>query len=73
MPTTNGYWEVDKQYAPRTEYWDTITTLTGIPTIHFEDYPELSGFECPDASHLDVTDTVQFTESFTKLVKGVLE
>lgn len=72
MPTSNGYWSADQRYAPKSEYWDQITPRTGIPTIHFADHPQLSQFDCPDSSHLDVSDTVEFTEQLARLFANQL-
>ena len=57
---------------PRGSYWDRIGPLTGAPTIHFADYPELSVFQCPDGSHLDAPDARQFSRELARILKSVL-
>ena len=57
---------------PREDYWDRIGPLTGASTIHFADYPELSVFQCPDGSHLDGPDALQFTRKLGRILERVL-
>lgn len=73
MPTTDGYWDIDEEAVPKKKFWDQITDATGIPTIHFRDYPELMEFDCPDASHLDWSDAPKFTQKLSKILKAKLE
>src|SRR6266513_1613440 len=42
---------VDRE-TPRAGIWDRVIKETGAPGIYYEDYPELSGFNCPEWSHL---------------------
>ena len=37
---------------PREVYWDRLAAHSRALAIHFEDYPHLAGFQCPDGSHL---------------------
>ena len=39
------------------------------PAIHFEDYPGLSGYDCPDGSHLDVRDARKFTRALVRILR----
>jgi hypothetical protein len=73
MPTTDEHWEIDEATAPKAGYWDRITELSGIPTVHFMDYPQLRSYECPDTSHLDATDAHEFTRHLAMIVKAKLE
>jgi hypothetical protein len=41
---------------------------TSAVTIHFEDDDFLSGFKCPDGSHLDVSDARRFTGDVLKIM-----
>lgn len=73
MPTTDEHWRMDEEDVPKALYWDLITARSGIASIHFKDYPELSSFDCPDTSHLDWIDASNFTRSFASILKGYLE
>ncbi len=73
MPTTGEHWSMDNDSARKEFFWDQITELTDIPTIHFRDYPELMAFDCPDTSHLDTTDAPEFTRRLSRILKRKLE
>lgn len=72
MPTTGAHWQVDERMAPKATYWDTLEGLTGIPTLHFLDYPALSKFDCPDTSHLDARDVTEFTRTLSQIFRTKL-
>ena len=55
--------ELENQFSPRDKTWDLMLQVTGAPGIHFEDHPELAGFECPEWSHLTAQDAVSFTQA----------
>jgi hypothetical protein len=44
----------------------------GAPGIHFEDHPQLAGFDCPEWSHLTSADAVQFTATLMPLLENAL-
>lgn len=69
MPTTGKHWQVDQELAPKHIFWDRLEELTGIPSIHFQDNPELSKFDCPDTSHLDARDVPEFTRALGKIIQ----
>lgn len=73
MPITGGMWERENARFPRELYWDRIEPLTGIRTIHFLDDPVMAQFNCPDGSHLDVSDSPAFTRRLALLLRDVLE
>ncbi|MBN1763648.1 MAG: hypothetical protein JW860_00165 [Sedimentisphaerales bacterium] len=59
--TTDEHFRLDQKYYPRKEYWDSLAQYTQAHTIHFQDVPALTQFECPDTSHLDRRDAPRFT------------
>ena len=63
FPETGEHWRMSESHYPKHEYWDHLAELTGAPTIHFRDVPDLATFECPDTSHLDYRDTYAFTNT----------
>lgn len=69
LPTTGERWPLDEKIYPK-KYWDRLHEWSGALTIHFKDYPELSGFECPDTSHLDALDAPIFTRNLARIVKA---
>jgi hypothetical protein len=64
LPTSGLVQEVDARRFPRPLYWDRVTATSGARTVHWQDYPTLSGFTCPDGSHLDQRHVAAFTDAF---------
>jgi hypothetical protein len=64
LPTEGEHRVLDERYYPKREYWDQLADETDLTMIHFEDVPSLTGFECPDTSHIDQRDTDRFTNAF---------
>jgi hypothetical protein len=70
LPSTEGVRETERKTVPRPLFWERILHETGAPGIHFEDYPELSGFECPEWSHLNGEDAAEYTRRFARILKA---
>ncbi len=67
FPSTGGLRQLENKITPRAAYWDRVLETTGAPGIHFEDYPELKGFDCPEWSHLTKKDATKFTSLLVPL------
>ncbi|HXD40315.1 MAG TPA: hypothetical protein VN649_07115 [Ramlibacter sp.] len=63
MPTSGLIQEADSRRFPRPLYWDRVVATTSATTIHWQDHAALSGFVCPDGSHLDKRDVAAFTNA----------
>ncbi len=46
---------------PRARFWDSLVVVSGYKSYHFEDYPSLKDFNCPEDSHLSGPDGDKFT------------
>ncbi len=68
-PSSGPLLELEKRLTPRSKFWDRILQETGAPGIHFEDYPELRDFTCPEWSHLSATDSVEYSKRLVALMK----
>lgn len=69
-PPSNGeYYAFEQKVMPRAWTWDVLLQRTGIPGIHFEDYPQLQGGELPEWSHLTAADARRFTVALAPLVE----
>ena len=53
---------LEDRLNPRGHEWDRLLKETGAPGIYYEDYPELSSFVCPEWSHLNAGDSVEFSK-----------
>lgn len=67
FPSTGGLRELELKMWPREAYWDRLIAETGAPGIYFEDHPGLSGFNCPEWSHLTRADAVTFTRQLAPI------
>jgi hypothetical protein len=63
LPTSGFVQEADARRFPRRLYWDRVVATTSARTVHWQDYPALSSFTCPDGSHLDQRDEAAFTNA----------
>jgi len=72
MPTSGPRWPYDEEMFPRRQFWNTIQKTSGVETVHFKDYSGLSGFDCPDYSHLDAHDIGRFTSNLGRILKGIM-
>jgi hypothetical protein len=62
FPMSGALKKLEDEQTPRAQTWDPLVQQTGVPGIYFEDFPELSGFQCPEWSHLSAGDSVEFTK-----------
>lgn len=67
-PSTGPYLDYDNRLFPRASSWDVLLAKSGVPGIHFEDYPELQGLELPEWSHLAYADAKKFTAALHAIV-----
>jgi hypothetical protein len=70
LPSTGGVLELETRLNPRAQFWDRILEETGAPGIYFEDFPELTGFSCPEWSHLNAHDATEYTRRFARILRA---
>ncbi len=73
FPSSGGVLAKEEADMPRELTWDALLAVTGAPGIHFQDYPQLASFECPEWSHLSSADSVELTRRLMPLVKPLLK
>lgn len=69
MPSVGVVRRLEAATWPRREFWDRLADRLAVPFVHFEDFPELSAFDCPDGSHLGAADAKAFTAALVKILK----
>jgi hypothetical protein len=69
LPSTGELRALENKHTPRSKVWDRLLQTTAAPGIHFEDYPQLTGFDCPEWSHLNKKDAAEFTRRLIPLFK----
>jgi len=73
LPVSGGLKQLEDQTTPRAKIWEPLLQRTTAPGIHFEDYPELAGFNCPEWSHLSAGDSVEFTKRLAPHLRAALK
>jgi len=68
-PSSGPYWMAEQKGFPREKYWNRLLAETNCPGIHFDDYPSMDHFICPEWSHLAPKDAVSFTENFVPILE----
>ena len=67
MPSNGLVREIERKRFPRRLFWNYLVKRVSAETIHFEDYPSLKYFICPDGSHLDYRDRINFTTALVEI------
>ncbi len=68
-PSNGAYYAFEQKHLPRAGTWDLLLRRTGAPGIHFEDYPQLQGYDLPEWSHLSASEADRFTAALVPLVE----
>jgi hypothetical protein len=64
---------LEDRLNPRAREWERLLRETGAPGIYYEDYPELSSFICPEWSHLNAGDSVEFSKRLVPHLRAALQ
>src|SRR5204863_1212904 len=73
FPHTGGLKELEDRITPREKTWDPLLKMTGAPGIYYSDFPDLSGFNCPEWSHLSAGDSVEFSKRLVPHLRAALK
>ena len=73
FPHSGDLKTLEDRETPRAGIWDRVIKDTGAPSIYYEDYPELSGFNCPEWSHLSAGDSVEFSKRLVPHLRKALQ
>jgi hypothetical protein len=68
MPSNGEYLAYENREFPRERSWTALLAATGAPGIHFEDHPELQGYEMPEWSHMKHSEAERFTAALYGVV-----
>jgi hypothetical protein len=72
LPVSGELKVLEDRTTPRSQIWDRVMKNTAAPGIYFEDFPELSGFNCPEWSHLSAGDSVEFSKRLVPHLRAAL-
>jgi hypothetical protein len=70
LPSSGEYLAYERSKFPRAQTWDRLLATTGAPGIHFEDYPQLQGYELPEWSHMTYAEATRFTPVLYDLIRS---
>ena len=73
FPHSGELKKLEDRLSPREKTWDPLIKSTGAPGIYYSDFPELSGFNCPEWSHLSAGDSVEFTKRLVPHLRTALQ
>lgn len=73
FPHSGELKKLEDRLSPREKTWDPLIKSTGVPGIYYSDFPELSGFNCPEWSHLSAGDSVEFTRRLVPHLRTALQ
>ncbi|UEG48674.1 hypothetical protein LK994_08495 [Ferruginibacter lapsinanis] len=68
-PSSGGFLMGERMGYPREKYWERVLSVTNCPGIHFEDYPAIAHFECPELSHLKPSDAIIYTTTLVDILQ----
>jgi hypothetical protein len=68
-PSMGPYLAFEAKVFPREKTWDVLLKRTGAPGIHFQDYPELQGYDQPEWSHLSASEAKRFTAILVPIIE----
>jgi hypothetical protein len=69
MPSAGPFLEYERRNFPRARTWDALLAATGAGGIHFEDYPEMQGYNLPEWSHMTRADGERFTGVLYRIIQ----
>lgn len=67
-PSSGPYLQGEQMAFPRENFWDRLLRETQCKGIHFQDYPAIAHYDCPEYSHLSVADAQHFSIHFIDLL-----
>lgn len=66
-PSIGPWYATEERESPRARTWDALLRRTRLPGIHFQDHPQLQGYDLPEWSHLSHADARRYTRALAPL------
>ncbi len=64
-----GFFDAEKEMAPRAQFWDSLLVKAEVPGYHYEDYPQFQNLELPEWSHLSREAAAFFTTELIAIMQ----
>ena len=68
-PSSGPFLAMERMAFPREKFWNKLLAATQCEGIHFEDYPAISNFQCPEFSHLSMSQARSYTQSLINILQ----
>ncbi len=68
-PSSGPFLIGERMAFPREKYWESLLSITNCSGIHFQDYPAIANFQCPEFSHLKQSDAIIFTKNLINILQ----
>jgi hypothetical protein len=68
-PSAADYLDYEDREFPRKSTWDVLLATAPAPGIHFQDYPELQGYDLPEWSHMTRASAERYTEALYRIIE----
>ena len=72
-PSGGDYLASEQKFFARGETWDPLLAATHAAGVHFDDYPQLQGYELPEWSHMTERDARRYTAQLAPLLTAALK
>lgn len=69
FPVSGYMQDISDRRFPRKLFWDSFAAYTRAPTLESSDVPAIRALHCPDGTHLDVHDRIQFTHALVAALR----
>ena len=69
LPSAGDFYAFEQKAIPRELTWEPLLKRTGVAGIHFEDHPEMQGYELPEWSHLSAVEAKRMTAVLAPMVE----
>jgi hypothetical protein len=73
FPNSGELKALEARVTPRAVFWDRLIKDTAVPGVHYEDFPDLASFNCPEWSHLSAGDSVEFSKRLIPHLQAALK
>ena len=70
LPSDAQVRALERRMFPEAEFWGALKRQTDATFVHFEDYPELTGYLSMDGSHIDSDRNVEFTDVLSEVLQA---
>jgi hypothetical protein len=68
-PSAGAYLAYENRDFPRNKTWDVLLVKAHADGIHFQDFPELQGYDLPEGSHMTRDSAERYTSALYRIIQ----